>query len=286
MAEKMSLCITTDFTDDYSKIGRLCVRSIEKYAKKFGHHVDFIKDISSDRHPVWNRILIVKKLFLKGYDFVFWIDSDALFVRYDEDICSELENGKDLYVVERHSHGGKHINFGVSVIRNSPWSNKLLDEIWSKEEYLNHCWREQAALLDLFGLIGFLGSEHRKKLGFSDEPSYPNEELLKKVKILDLKWNSWPDKEEAKNPIINHYPSRHNQIRFYYMAKDAYAASLISRYEFLVNMARCLPSLACASIDAFYIKLPFLRYFKDFLKKVFPGWYLKFKKISSARSFK
>lgn len=241
----IKICLTTSFTKGYEGIGNLCLKSIQKYADKYGY--DFKRyDIllSSKRHIAWNKILVIQALFREGYDFVFWIDSDALFVRFDEDISSEIEDEKELYVVEYPREGGKHIDSGIFLIRNSHWSKKLLNDMWNMERYLNHCaWHDQAALIEILGLIGDLGDDSRKKLGFSNEWRSPNLELLRKVKKLDLKWNNSPGRAESNNPIINHYSYLPLPIRYRKMLRDAYKARSISKWVFIRDTLRCYSSL-------------------------------------------
>lgn len=279
----MKICLTTSFTKDYGRIGDLCLRSIQRYAGRYGYHIKSYGKLPGKRHIVWDRISITQALFREGYDFVFWIDSDTVFLRFDKDISSEIEEGKDLYLVERPSRGGKHLNFGIFLIRNSPWSKKLLNDIWKMERYLNHCWQEQGALIDLLGLIGDLGDDHRKNLGFGSQWGEPNLELLRKVKKLDLKWNSFPGKAESNNPIINHYPSFSLPIRYRKMLRDSYRAQTISRWVFIKDTLISYPSLIIyyiiTAVIFIYSRVHFLRIFKVFLQRYQPGLFLRLKRL-------
>lgn len=96
---------------------------------KFGH--DFTT--SSERKvpdlpPHWERIPMCIELLPK-YDYLMWLDADAHLL--DKDV-SELtayttENlliGKDADTQEEHHH----INSGVFILRNTPWSFKFLEK--------------------------------------------------------------------------------------------------------------------------------------------------------------
>jgi len=149
-SKEYSICLTTYFDQGFSELGNLCLKSMEKYAKKFNMDVKLMNDIKSDRPVAWNKILIVKKL-LETYDFVFWVDSDALFVNFNEDIRNEIEEGKDLYLVKHFIKGRFVPNSGSFLIRKSEWSNNFLYAIWSREKYVYHNYWENAAVIELLG---------------------------------------------------------------------------------------------------------------------------------------
>jgi len=149
MTTKYKICLTTYFDKRFEKLGKICLKSLKKYAEKHSYDVKLHNETSSVRPPSWNKILVIKKLFQEGYDFVFWVDADALFVRFDEDIADEIEEDKDFYLVKLKKN--KELpNLGVYLIRNSSWSNEILDKKWAMEEYANRLWTDQAAFLDLF----------------------------------------------------------------------------------------------------------------------------------------
>lgn len=62
------------------------------------HNIDFITEtISADyvRHPAWYKIKLVLKLFDR-YDTVMYIDSDAGFVSYDNNIDDYIQTDFDI----------------------------------------------------------------------------------------------------------------------------------------------------------------------------------------------
>src|SRR3989344_1012987 len=98
----MKVCMTTYFDRNFSSMGRLCLKSVKKYAKKYGFDVKLYNKISSKRPPAWNKILVIQKLLKdpKKYDFILCVDADAIFVRFDEDIRKEIKPDKDFYLVK------------------------------------------------------------------------------------------------------------------------------------------------------------------------------------------
>ncbi|MEK6891390.1 MAG: hypothetical protein AABX03_04610 [Nanoarchaeota archaeon] len=228
--KKPSVCLTTYFDDNFKDMGEMCLKSAQKYAEKYGFKIELLNSVKSNRPVAWNKILIVKEL-LEKYDFVFWIDSDALFVRFDKNILKEIENGKDFYLVKHHIRGRLVPNSGSFIIRKSEWSKKFLDDVWNKKEYIYHNYWENAAIVDILGYKEVMSS-NKYKLFFNmifyklkikkfatkvfnllkkllpvknkiDDKSieernikmiryYENPEIMKKVKWLDLEWNNLP----------------------------------------------------------------------------------------------
>jgi len=260
---KVSICLTTYFDRNFQEVGSLCLKSIRKYAEKYGFDVVLFNKKLSTRPPSWNKILIAKKL-LRKYDFVFWLDADAVFVRFDKDIRKEIEPGKDLYIV-RHQIGGKDVpNTGSFIIRRSDWSRNFLENVWNKRKYIySHLW-ENAALIDVLGysevinynkykiridevlyrldlkktvtdIIGgtrfnkyvydFFKKEHSSVM--KKEAKLRDKRVLEKVKWLGMEWNSLPGLQESSRAIINHYPAKPYKERLFRMREDLKMAGLI-----------------------------------------------------------
>ena len=247
--------MTTYFDKNFEKIGNICLKTINAYAKRHGFDVKLYNNIKSNRPPAWNKILLIQKLFQdkKKYDFIFWIDSDALILDFDKDIRWEIESTKDLYLVKHFIKGREVPNTGSFLIRNSEWSKKFLIDVWNKKEHIYNKWWENAAVNEL---LGFKIEENKKKqfllswlyklkiknivtntinrLGlrsfvskFSEKTKSPPilkdsivNSRLDKIKWLDFKWNSLPGVSESPNPIINHYPAKPFVERLRFMKED------------------------------------------------------------------
>lgn len=192
-------------------MGKMCRRTLEKYAKTFGYHCEVSNRANlTGRHPSWMRILIIKDLFNRGYDYVMWVDSDALFVNFSNDIKNEIEEKKYLYLVAHNINGENTPNLGVFLIKNCKWSIDLLDKMWSLEKYINHKWWENAAFLKILGMNRLL----------EEGDDQINEPIFSRVKYLDLGWNSLPGIIASETPIINHYPAISYEERIKYIEGD------------------------------------------------------------------
>lgn len=201
---KPRICCTTFYTQNFSEIGEIAEKSLRKYAMLYGFDVHTYTEPQTDRPPAWNKLLVIRELFIQGYEYVLWIDADAVFQSYEQNIEDEIQDDKDLYLVGHYLNGCFTPNTGVMLIRNSTWSHKLLDLLWEQDQYIHHMWWENAAFLELYGTKDFQAH------------SIPYiESRLDKHKILFLEtmWNSIPIKAESPSPIIVHFAGFSNDIR-------------------------------------------------------------------------
>lgn len=236
----LKLCLATAYTQDFAEVGNLCTATLKLYAKKYGYTLKVNPDLVMPERPAsWYRLKYIPELFDQGFDFVFWVDADALFLRYDLDIGEVIEPGKDLYIARIPTPEGTRLegsssnepvpNAGVMLLRNCEWTRSFLEQVWSREEYLDHIWWENAAILDLFGYFSLLGKDKDQ----------PNKALLDHVKFIDLAWNSMPHiySCSARHPIVHHYAGmpRHRRIRKmtrdYLSSSSALAEELLEEHE-------------------------------------------------------
>lgn len=211
-SKRKRICVTTYYDSAFSVIGDLCYQSIKRYAERNGIDAMVLHNIASDRPAPWNKVLVIKELFARGYEFVFWVDADAIFVDFTRNIKDVIESDKNLYLVKHMIDSSDVPNTGAFLLKNNEWSHSFLDMIWGKREYIDHKWWENAAVIDLFGYHRLLNE---------NQPNMFNMDLLSKVKWLGLEWNSLPEVCEVQNPIIKHYAGRSLDFRISNMTKDA-----------------------------------------------------------------
>jgi hypothetical protein len=164
------------------------------YARRWGWDLVLsTEDLAHGRPLAWAKVPFIREL-LDDYEWILWIDADAVFVDLDADIGAEQEPDKDLYLVE-HRYGNPPEtppNTGVLMLRSSDWSRELLDAMWDREALIDHVWWENAALMEL--------------LGYSLSPARLQRPtaLMSKVKFLNPAWNSL-SLDSPSEPRINHY---------------------------------------------------------------------------------
>ena len=158
------ICIITSYTDhirwdDYGKCdyGDFASLNHHEYSNKHGY--SYIKEIVknddySNWHPTWIKIDVLKK-YLPLYDYVVWVDSDAVFVNQDIKIEDLINDGVDLVIpkLEMDRVSGNmwtHTTTGFMIWKNSEWSNNMLNTLWSEpKDYRFTFFHEQSRLDEL-----------------------------------------------------------------------------------------------------------------------------------------
>ena len=101
------------------------------------------------------------------------------------------------------------INCGVMIFKVSNFCLEFLEKVWSKKEYINHFWYEQAAIMDLVGLKADITGNLNDNKG--------NDFYLNKIKFLSKEWNSIPSfgaiSSESIRPSIIHLAGIENDER-------------------------------------------------------------------------
>ena len=165
--------------------------SFERYAERWGWEVVLCtEDLGDGRPASWGTVRLLRSL-LDEYDWVLFLDADVVIVDLEADISAEVQEGKDLYLVEHRWDGQYTANFGVVLIRASDWSRSFLDEVWAQEQFIDHPWWENAAALTL--------------LGYALAPARLVEPTawLKRTKLIDRRWNSI-ELDRAPRPAFVH----------------------------------------------------------------------------------
>ncbi|HEX3691719.1 MAG TPA: hypothetical protein VHU13_00100 [Solirubrobacteraceae bacterium] len=168
-------------------------RTIEPYAQRHGYDLQLRTEPPvSERPAPWAKIQIMREL-VERYELVVWLDADLVIVDPREDIASELERDKLLYLVEHRHDGWRMPNTGVMMLRGGRAAADFLDATWSLDRYEQHRWWENAAVCDL--------------LGYDLDPprSVRSTPLLANTKFISPGWN-WIVDARSANPRIRHFP--------------------------------------------------------------------------------
>jgi hypothetical protein len=118
--------------ENYDNIGKYAHLNKKKYAEKNGYdYFLYTERLDPFRPGYWYKVLAVKK-HLKDYDWIFWLDSDALIMNFDiklEDLIDERFE----FITTRDTESPNYINSGQFLIKNCEWSLKFLDAWYSLE---------------------------------------------------------------------------------------------------------------------------------------------------------
>ncbi len=188
------------------ELSRITFRS---YAKKWGYDfVEITESWDKSRPYAWTKLLVIRDL-LEKYDFVFYVDSDALILRDDTDI-STIVNADFAWPVGP-VNGKKCPNAGIMAIRSTEVSKKLFELAYSQRDLIFNGWWEQAALMRVLQYE----DPRQHEIHWRD---FHLERLPIRITELDSSWNS-TIQEFAKDPIIRHFAGDPFPIKILFMAE-------------------------------------------------------------------
>jgi galactosyl transferase GMA12/MNN10 family len=183
----------------------LAISSItfEAYAALHGYDLRLATELlDPERPPAWSKIALVRHL-LERYDEVLWVDADAIFLDISEDIAGLVHSDKDLYLVEHvyeEDESWRSANTGVFLVRSTRWARRFFDRVWASEQYIDHPWWENAAVLDLLG--------YELPPDLTPPRKVRQTEFDAHVELIDLEWNSTEGASLAPRPRIRHHGRR------------------------------------------------------------------------------
>lgn len=170
----------------------IAARSFQPYAKRHGYDLHLhTRSADPSRSPHWSKIRILREL-IERYELVVWLDSDLVMVDTRRDIAYDLEPGYFLYLVEHVYNDERIPNTGVMMLRSGEDAAQFLDDAWELEQYTDHEWAEQAAIMDL------LGYDMQRKRPKTATP------YRDQTKLISPRWNS-TFFAPARRPRIRHF---------------------------------------------------------------------------------
>lgn len=205
------IACATLYDDGFAQIGWHARNSLARYGRRHGYDVVVAQGCDCNYPPPWHKVKLVEALFSQGYDYVFWMDADALITRPSVPIQSLIKPDKDMYVVQ---HGFPPYptalpNTGLFLIRNSDWSRDLLQRMWALEQYANGTWWENAAFMHLLGLQGL------EEYGVNPERCEIDTD---RIEWLPDTWNRIHLKLSPGLAIVRHYAGKSRKHRIRQMA--------------------------------------------------------------------
>jgi hypothetical protein len=151
------------------------------------------------RHPTWLKIAPIREAIEKSFDWVLWVDADALFLRVDRDIRDEIRGNVDIRMawhvpLKEVTDDPPHFNNGVMLIRCCDWARRFFAQVWDTGPVSDH-WDEQATIMHLLGYDDVLGLGPRKVGAFD----------AARLGLLNIAWNAIPGVTACDDPIVHHY---------------------------------------------------------------------------------
>jgi hypothetical protein len=116
---------------------------------------------------------------------------------YDVYVSRRLRARKLLEHVWAEDETWRSANTGVFLVRSTPWARRFLERVWESEQYIDHAWWENAAVLDLLG--------YELPPDLSPPRRAPGPLLDPHVELIGLEWNSTAGASLAPHPRIRHH---------------------------------------------------------------------------------
>ncbi len=234
--------VITFYDAGFARFGDLAWAGICAYAERQGLDSARFSQRKTDRPAPWEKIICIQESLDAGYDFVLWIDADAMIVDLEADIRREIDGSpdKDFFLVRHEIGGGLSPNTGVIAVRNSERAKAALKRIWEMERFANHRWWEQAAFISWFGLVDLLPEADRKTfVGYPDPEGRDERGDSQRIQWIDARWNCIPGVQECDGPAIMHYAGLRWFRRLDGMIADAFACGYV-RIETGLLFWRCV----------------------------------------------
>jgi hypothetical protein len=193
------LALITLNTPNIYEYAKIASKFNREYAIKNHYgYIEYSNAIDNKREATWSKILALKAN-LNLYEWLMWIDSDAMIMNHKIKIETFLDNN---YIMIIGDDEVSSINAGVFFIRNCQESIDLLDRVYLNKN--NHIWCEQQSLLEIIR---------------------EDKTVKSKIKIVDRhKFNSWY-KDYKDGDFILHLPGTTNNDRikiFSMIEKETY----------------------------------------------------------------
>jgi hypothetical protein len=134
----------------------------QNYCSKHQYtYIQYGDTLDPSRPIPWSKILAIKN-HIMYFDWIFYIDADAIFFNHDTKIEDYIDTKYNLIIskavsenwANQHYSNDKefcNINTGSFLLKGkNTWSSYLLDYIYSKTYRINHKWWENQALADIY----------------------------------------------------------------------------------------------------------------------------------------
>jgi len=196
------------------------LHTFRRFAERHGYDVVVGgEEAIEDRAPAWSKVVLLRRL-LEKYDYVLWIDADAIILDDSVDPVSLFGEGHYQALVRYCWNEEECACTGVWLLRNVEKAVAFLDAVWeSGDGYLRlHPW-EQAAVMRL--------------LGYSVDPArfVAATEWTDGTLWLANEWDTIPAftlKRRLVECKIRHYARESNRIRRHQMRTDRHAIYAVS----------------------------------------------------------
>lgn len=201
----MRICVVTSHTPEIVVMAKKTVVNKNAYSLKHGYNLSIFSGRASDRHPSWDKIVLIRRL-LPMFDWCVWMDSDCIFNNFSKKLEDKLDKDgvfiRDPYSDETNKDK-QLINAGVFALRNCEASTNLLESVWlegkdslstvDKRSYSGWPWEQAALCKHILSHKGF------SILGDMDMNCHPS---MAKPDTHVIHYMGWRATQEAEDAAI------------------------------------------------------------------------------------
>ena len=150
----MNICVIMFYDDNIKGYGDINYIINKLYCEKYNLKLILSNEKKySDRHSAWERLPLLLENISK-FDYLIWIDADAIFYNDANNIVDIINNNKNVNFIFSNDMGNRNINTGVFIVKNSQYSIDFLTR-WAYDEelYKNNpypVWWDQGVLISMF----------------------------------------------------------------------------------------------------------------------------------------
>lgn len=138
---QLRFAVCTLWTAEIAEYARITMPNKRAYCRHWGYEFIERTEKLDDRPPAWSKLPLLQAL-LPSYDWVFWTDADALFMRQDIALTDMIDDAAD-FIWSEDINGP---NAGQFFLRSCPASFELLRAANARDDLTDHPWWEQEAL--------------------------------------------------------------------------------------------------------------------------------------------
>lgn len=141
------LALVTAFDRAYEALAAVSVRNKRAYAARHGLWLYVVEPdgIACDRPASWSKVLAVRAALRGGHEWVWWLDSDAVFASLSATlddaahthVASAMRERETRLILSRDVASGRPaLNNGVFLLRSSSWAEDFLTAVWNETQFL------------------------------------------------------------------------------------------------------------------------------------------------------
>ena len=177
----------------FEALASVTLPRVMQYAAR--HGLDLWRtNLDGERPASWQKILRIMSALDAGFDRVLWIDTDVVISDLGQNIFDEHNGHAWQALVVHDTACGSVPNCGVWLVTRC--MRQYLIDAWEREEYADHPWWEQAAVLELMGY-----HVTRDPVATLRQPT----ELHARTQVLAPEWNHHPhDRNRVAEPRFWH----------------------------------------------------------------------------------